>query len=39
MTEEMFEMMWSGVFVALQFLFWTAIWCLACAIINKGVGG
>ncbi len=39
MTEEMFEMMWTGVYIAVQFLIPTFLWCLASGIINKSVGG
>lgn len=39
MTTEMFEMMWGGCFIAVKFLIPTFLWCLACGIINKGVGG
>ena len=38
-TAEMFEMMWSGVYIALSFLFMTFLWCLAAGIINTGIGG
>ena len=38
-TEEMFEMLWAGGFIALKFLGVTFLWCLAAGIINKGVGG
>lgn len=39
LTPEMFEMMWAGVFIAVKFLGGTALWCLACGIINKSIGG
>ena len=38
-TSEQLEMMWAGVYLAVKFLGWTFIWCFACGIINKGVGG
>lgn len=38
-TPEMLEMMWSGAWIAVKFLLWTAVWCLVAGIINKGVGG
>lgn len=39
LTPEMFDMMWAGVFIAVKFLGGTALWCLACGIINKSIGG
>jgi hypothetical protein len=39
MTSEMFEMMWGGVYIAVQFLGVTFLWCTAAAIINKSIGG
>lgn len=38
-TPEMLDMMWSGAWIAVKFLLWTAAWCLVAGIINKGVGG
>lgn len=39
MTAEMYEMMWTGVYLGMQFLFVTFLWCLIAGIVNKGVGG
>ena len=38
-TTEMFEMMWSGAYIAMKALMLTFLWCIAAGIINKGIGG
>lgn len=39
LTQEMIEMMWTGVYIAGKFLAVTFLWCLVAGIINKGAGG
>ena len=38
LTQEMLEMMWTGVYIAGN-LAVTFLWCLVAGIINKGAGG
>ena len=39
LTSEMVEMLFAGVQIGILFLTPVALFCLVCAIVNKGVGG
>lgn len=38
-TQEIVDMMFTGVEIGILFLTPTALWCLVAGIVNKGVGG